>query len=286
MPDEEEPRGLGIGPPQRANLLFVLPYLVLLALFVGLPLLIGLGLSFQDYDMRAGSNGWVGIDNFLKLLHDPAFRDALRNTVLFVMLTVPALVVLGLVLALALNNPRRGSRVLLPLFLGCSVVTVSAVTLAWRAVLPSGGWLANMLGRIPLIGPAPAIALVTVWWLVGVPMMLFSAALHRVPLEVYEAAALDNTSRLRTFLFITLPSVRRTVLLVVLIEIVLQVQLFGQSLLMGSAGAQSLAQFVYDTAFRGQQFGLGAAAAQVLLAVVAVAALVQVWLSRRWREAL
>ncbi len=297
MPDEpEEARPFGIGPPQRANLLFVLPYVVLLALFVGLPLLLGLALSLQDYDMRAGSNGWVGIDNFLKLLHDPVFRRALRNTLMFVAITVPAFVLLGLALALALNNPRRGTGVFRPLFFAFSMVSVSAVTLAWRVVLLPGRGLANFVGRVFGAMPVdlahspalavPAIALVTVWWLVGVPMMLFSAALQRVPADVYEAATLDDASRLRTFLFITLPSVRRTVLLVAMVEIVLQMQVFGQALLIGGDGAaaQSLAQFVYDAAFRDQQFGVGAAASQVLLALVAVAALLQVWLSRRWRE--
>jgi multiple sugar transport system permease protein len=297
MPDEpEQSRPLGIGPPQGSNLLFVLPYLVFLALFVGLPLLIGLALGFQDYDMRAGSNGWVGVDNFMKLLHDGAFRGAMRHTLVFVAITVPALVLLGLALALALNNPRRRSAVFRPLFFGFSVVTVSAVTLAWRAVLLPGRGLASLVERG---GPpadlahsaalaVPTVALVTVWWLVGVPMLLFSAALQRVPRDVYEAAALDNASRLRTFLFITLPSVRRTVLLVVMIEIVVQVQVFGQALLIGGDGTptQSLAQFLYDAAFRDQQFGVAAAASQVLLALVAMVALVQVWLSRRWREGL
>jgi multiple sugar transport system permease protein len=297
MPDEpEDPRPFGIGPPQRSNLLFVLPYLLLLALFVGLPLLIGLALSFQDYDMRAGSNGWVGIDNFVKLLHDVAFRGAVRNTLMFVAITVPAIVLLGLALALALNNPSRGTAVFRPYFFAFSMVTVSAATLAWRVPLLPGGRLANFVARMLGAMPAdvahspglavPVIALVTAWWLVGVPMMLFSAALQRVPRDVYEAATLDNASRLRTFLFITLPSVRRTVLLVVMIEIVVQMQVFGQALLIGGDGAeaQSLARFVYDAAFRSQQFGVGAAASQVLLALVAIAALVQVWLSRRWRE--
>jgi multiple sugar transport system permease protein len=295
MPDEAQARTFGVGPPLQANLLFVLPCLVLLALFVVLPLLIGLVLSFQDYDMRAGSNAWVGVDNFLKLLHEGTFRRAVANTLLFVALTVPASVLLGLALALALNNPRRGMALFRPLFFAFSVVTVSVVGLAWRMLLLPGRGLAAPFERLfglPAFDPAhgaaaavPHLAIATVWWLIGVPMMLFSAALHRIPADVYEAALLDNVGRLRTFLFITLPSVRRTFLLVIVVEIVLQAQVFGQPLLIGADGAatQSMAQFIYDAAFRDQQFGLGSAAAQILLGIVAIFALAQLWLSRRWR---
>jgi multiple sugar transport system permease protein len=295
MPDEPEARTSSVGPPLRANLLFVLPCLLLLALFIVLPLLIGTAISFQDYDMRAGSNGWVGIDNFRKLLHDDAFPRAVAHTLLFVAITVPASVLLGLGLALALNNPRRGSAFFRPLFFAFAVITVSVVTMAWRAMLLPGG-LAHSVERFfgvpafdPSHGPAAAaiapIAVATIWWLVGVPMMLFCAALDRVPADVYDAARLDNVGRLRTFLFVTLPSVRRTFLLAVVIEIVLQVQVFGQTLLIGADGpaAQSMAQFIYDAAFRDQQFGLGSAAAQFLLGIVAIFALAQLWLSRRWR---
>jgi multiple sugar transport system permease protein len=277
MPNEPDARVSGIGPPLLTNLLFVLPYLLLLALFVALPLLIGVALSLQDYDMREGSNGWVGFDNFLNLLHDAGFRRAARNTFLFVALAVPAFVLLGLFLALALNNPRRGGALFRAFFFAFSVVTVSSITLVWR-VIPIDLAQSDTLA-------VPAIAVVTVWWSIGIPMILFHAALQRIPAEVYEAASLDYAGRLRTFLFITLPSVRRTFLLVTAIEVVLQLQMFGQALLIdGAAPARPLVQFIYETAFRGHAVGRGAAASQVLITVVALAALVQVWLSRRWRE--
>jgi multiple sugar transport system permease protein len=278
MPNEPEARASGIGPPLRTNLLFVLPYLTLLTLFVALPLLIGVALSLQDYDMREGSNGWVGFDNFLSLLHDAGFRRAARNTFLFVLLTVPVFVLLGLFLAFALNNPRRRSSLFRPIFFAFSVVTVSAATLVWRAI-PIDLAPSDALA-------VPAIAVVTVWWSIGIPMILFHAALQRIPAEVYEAASLDNVGRLRTFLFITLPSVGRTFLLVTAIEVVLQLQVFGQALLInGAAPARPLVQFIYETAFRDHALGRGAAASQALLAVITLAALVQVWLNRRWREA-
>ena len=76
----------------------------------------------------------------------------------------------------------------------------------------------------------PAVAITTIWWSIGLPMMLFLAALQQIPRELYEAAALDNASRWRTLWSITLPSIRRTIVLVIMIEVVLQFQLFGQAL--------------------------------------------------------
>lgn len=290
-------RDSGIGPPSRANVLFVLPYLVILLLFLVVPMLLGIALSLQDYDMRAGSNGWIGLDNFLVLLHDRAFRGVVRNTILFVAMTTPAFVLLGLFLALALNNPRRRSAVFRSIFLASSVLSVSVVTLVWRIVyLPDRG-LAGFVGRIVGLASVdlvhsqalalPAIAIVTLWWLIGLPMALFLAELQRVPADVYEAAALDNASRLRTLWFITLPSIRRTIVLVAVIEVVLQFQVFGQALLITGGGpdnaSRPIVQYIFETGFRDQQFGAAAAASQVLFAFILLAALVQMWVGRRRR---
>jgi multiple sugar transport system permease protein len=133
----------------------------------------------------------------------------------------------------------------------------------------------------------PAVAIVTLWWLVGLPMMLFLAALQQVPAFVYEAAALDNASRLRTLLSITLPSIRRTILLAAAVEVVLQLQVFGQAILLTGGGPDNaslpIVQYIYDAGFRDQQLGAAAAASQVLFGLVAFAVLVQMFVGRRRR---
>jgi multiple sugar transport system permease protein len=285
----------GIGRPLQAYVLFVLPYLVILLLFLVVPLLLGIALSFQDYDTLLGFNGWAGFDNFANLLHDRGFRGAVRNTLLFVVITVPAFVLLGLFLALALNNRLRRSAVLRTIFFASSVLSVSVVTLIWRIVyLPDrgiAGGVLRLLGApsVQVLNSEalalPALAVVTLWWLIGLPIALFLAALQRVPADVYEAAALDNASRLRTLLFITLPSIRRSIVLVAAIEVVLQLQMFGQALLLTGGGpdnaSRPIVQFIYQAGFRDQQLDVAAAASQVLLVLVAVAALAQMWLGRR-----
>jgi len=172
---------------------------------------------------------------------------------------------------------------------------VTIVTLVWRLVLmPDRGLLANIMSGLglaqiaPLASEAmalPAIALVTVWWIVGLPMMLFLSALQQVPQDIYEAAALDNASRWRTFVAITLPSIKRTVALVAVIEVILQFQLFGQSQLMTLGGpnntSRSIVMFIYDAGFKEWALGYSAAAAQVLFALMLVGVAIQMWIARQ-----
>jgi multiple sugar transport system permease protein len=289
----------GIGRSSAVNALFVLPYMLLLLGLLVVPLGLGIWLSFQDYDMLGGFGGFVGWENFRNLLDDKIFLGTVRNTVTFVVMTTPAFVVIGLFLALALNDRMRRSAVMRSIFFGSSVLSVTIVTLIWRLVyLPDRGLLSNVLGFVGL--PAvdmvsserlalPAVAIVTVWWIIGLPMTLFLAALQQIPRDMYEAAALDNASRWRTLTSITLPSIRRTIVMVAVLEIILQFQLFGQALLITGGGpnntSRPMVQYIYETGFRDQQLGYAAAASQVLFLLMLLAALGQTWLGRRRRGA-
>jgi multiple sugar transport system permease protein len=288
-------RPAGVGRPSALNLLFVLPYVLLMLGLVAVPLGFGLWLSFQDYDMLGGWNGSAGLDNYANLFTDRIFRGTVRNTLLFVAMTVPAFVGLGLFLALALNDRLRRSAVLRSVFFGSSVLSVTVVTLIWRLVyMPGRGLLSGVLGaaglpevnlvadeRLALL----SVAIVTVWWIIGLPMTLFLAALQQIPPEIYEAAALDSASRIQTLFSITLPSLRRTVLLVAVIEAIVQFQIFGQVLLITGGGpnnaSRPIVQFIYEAGFRDWQLGFAGAASQVLFLLMLVAALGQLWLGRR-----
>jgi multiple sugar transport system permease protein len=168
------------------------------------------------------------------------------------------------------------------------------VTLIWRMVLvPDGGLIANALAAlglppVPFLSDAklatPAIAITTIWWCIGLPMMLFLAALQQVPKELYEAAALDNAGRWRTLLRITIPSIRRTALVVVVIEIILQFQLFGQAQIMTLGGPNNaslpIVLFIYQIGFQRWDIGYAAAASEILFALILVAAMTQFFTSR------
>lgn len=283
------------GEQRWANGLFVAPYLVLYLLLLVVPLLYGWWLSLRNADMLAGTSRFVGLDNFLELWRDPLFLGAVRNTVAFVAMTTPVFVVLGLALALALNRPGLLAAALRAIFFGASVLSVTVVTLVWRLVMmPDQGLFANLWRSA---GGSPVqplnieglslvvVAVVTVWWIIGLPMMLFLAGLQQIPRDLYEAAALDSAGRWRTFVAITLPSLKRTVALVFVVEVVLQFQLFGQAWFLTLGGpnnsSRPIVQFIYEKGFREWQLGYAAAAAQVLFALMLVGILLQMWLTRR-----
>jgi multiple sugar transport system permease protein len=258
------------------------------------PLFSGFWLSLHKADFFGGSR-FVGLQNFVRLFHDKVFLGAVGNTFYFILLTVPALALIGLALALALNRTTRSAAILRGVFFSSSVLSVTIVTLLWRVVFaPDGGFIANVLHHfgkpsIPFLSSEtlalPAIGITTIWWCLGLPMMLFLAALQQVPRELYEAAALDNAGRWKTFWHVTLPSIRRTFALVVIIEVVLQFQLFGQAQLMTLGGPNNASRpmvlFIYEVGFNRWDVGYAVAAGQILFGLILIAALAQYLVARR-----
>ncbi len=281
-----------------SNALFVAPYLcVYLALLI-YPLLAGMGLSLFKADLFGGAE-FVGFENFVRLMHDAVFLQAVANTFWFVILSVPPLTLLPLLLALLLNRQTRLAAFFRGVFFSSSVLSVTIVTLIWRMVLmPDGGFIANVRA---MFGAAPipflsdpnivmvSMAIIPVWWCLGLPMMLYLSALQQVPHDIYEAAELDNASWLRTLWSITLPSVSRTIILVAIFEVVLQFQLFGQPQLITQGGpngaSRPIVLFIFEVGFRRWDIGYAAAASQILFAIILFATMVQYFVTTRGRKA-
>jgi multiple sugar transport system permease protein len=274
------------------NLAFILPYLLVFIGMIVIPLIWGITLSFEKVDLFGGGH-FVGLQNYQRLFANKVFLQTVWNTVYFVVLTVPALVILGLFLAIALNKQNWISATLRGIFFSSTILSVTVVTLIWRIVfIPNDGLMFNIFTKLGLEPIAflsdqnwslIAIAIATVWWCLGLPMMLFIAALQQIPKDIYEAAALDNASKMTVFFKITVPSIMRTIILVTIIEIVMQFQLFGQALLMTNGGpnnmSRSMVMFIYDAGFRRWDVGIAAAASQVLFVIILIAAMAQYFVS-------
>lgn len=283
--------------PQWRNAIFVAPFLTVFTLLLVFPLFWGIWLSLHKADTFS-TGRFVGLDNYFRLFRDKVFLQSIWNTFYFVALTVPALAVIGLFLALCLNQRTRTAAVLRTLFFASSVLSVTIVTLIWRIVyIPDIGLLSMVFDLFGAKAPSfisdpklamIGIAIATIWWCIGLPMMLFLAALQQIPQDIYEAAALDNANRWQTLRSITLPSIKRTFVLVVIIQIVLQFQLFGQAWLMTRGGPNNLTKplvlYIYDTAFRRWDLGLGAAASEILFVLILIAAMAQYLVTRRKGE--
>lgn len=271
-----------------AAAVFVGPFLILYVFLLIYPLIDGLVLSFNRAD-PFGSRRFIGLENYTRLFADQVFLQALANTFKYTLIIVPILTVITLLLALALNRPGRAASIYRGIFFSSSVLSVTIVTLIWRFVLaPDAGFLgevAQALGHDPipfLSDPSLAVwsvAVATIWWSIGLPMMLFLAGLQQIPEDIYEAAALDGAGRWTTFWRVTLPSLRRTLVLVVMLQTAAQLQLFGQAHLLTGGGpggaSRPLVLFIYETAFGRWDLGYGSATAQVLFALILVATLFQ-----------
>jgi multiple sugar transport system permease protein len=226
---------------------------------------------------------------------DPRFFKIVGNTLVFVALTVPAITALALLLATALNRDDPYAAVLRTVFFLSQVLSVTVVTLIWQLIYsPAQGILANLfrtLGLEPITWVTnpnlamPAIVIATVWWSLGFAMVLFLAGLQEIPAERYEAARLDGANAWSAFRYITLPGIARTLTLVVVFEIVLHFQVFGQSHLITQGGpndaTQTLVRYIYQTAFRDGQLGYASALAMVLFLLMMGFSLLQMRLERR-----
>ena len=276
------------------GLLFVAPFLLLYSIILIFPLLRGMWLSLNQVDLF-GAGHFVGVGNYVRLLHDPVFGTSLVNTFVVTLMIVPLLTVIALALAMALNRASRSAAIFRGIFFSSAVLSVTIVTLIWRFMLAPDagllGYVAHALGAEPLPFLSdqhlvlPALAITTIWWSVGFPMLLLLAGLQQIPEDMYEAAALDNARRWTTFWRITLPSMRRMVVLVVMLQTIAQLQMFGQSQLLtagGPSGASRTAVlFLFESAFGRWELGYASAAAEVLFLIILAVTLTQYWATGR-----
>lgn len=278
----------GLHTRYRATLyLMLLPFLSGVVLLVVAPALLSFALAFTSYDGLSPPT-WRGLGNFVELLHDELFLIALKNSALFVLITVPLRVGGALALALLLNRPRRlvglyRAAVYLP-----TIVPGVAYALVWLWVLnPLYGPLNMLLATLGLPAPAwlaspatalPAIAVVAAFQ-VGEGFVIALVALQEIPGDYYHAAAIDGAGRWQQFWFITLPLIAPWLLLLTIRDIIVSVQSsFTPALLMTGGGPYYATLFLpllmYQTAFDRFRFGLGAA--MMLLLFLGVALLI--WL--------
>lgn len=279
-------------PPRRAGVsgyLFLLPYLVLFVVFMVLPLLYGLGLSFMQYEMVSPlPKKFIGLANYSEAFHDSRFWDSLYATLKFVVMSVPATLVLAMLLALALDavSPRRMALYRVAIFLP-TMITISVAALVWRWFFNSEFGVFNaILSHVGLRFPwivdtrwaMPSLVLMTVWWTVGAPTLILLAGLRQIPPAYLEAAALDGATGPKRFFLITLPLLRPVMLFVLVTYTIGAFQVFGQPYLITSGGPEMstrvTVQYIYETAFNSYRMGYGAAMSWLLFVVIAIVSVV------------
>lgn len=275
---------------------FVGPNLVLITVFLFVPIVLAIQLSFQE-SSRFGPFEWIGLDNYRKLFDDDDFRQALRNTLLFTAVTVPIELVGGLGLAILLNSvlPARGLwRTLLVL-----PMVVSSVASAMVAVImfyESNGLINKLLAAIGLdrvawqSGGGPAmisVVVVSIWLRLGFNMVIYLAGLQNISPQLYEAARVDGAGRWQQFRSITVPLVGPSTFFLLIMNVIASFQVFDVIFVMtggGPNGATSvLVTYAYRNAFEIRKPGYGAALGIVILVITLAFTAVQ-WRVSRTRE--
>jgi multiple sugar transport system permease protein len=277
-------RGAGLAP-----WLFLAPYLLVFLGFFLLPALWSALLSVTDWKI-VGTPHFVGMKNYLRLFNDPLFHTALKNTVVYTAIIVPLMALVGLGLALLLNQPLRGRVVTRTAVFASYVVMVSVVGITWRWMLdPTGAGIVNyylgQLGMAPLpwvAAPETAmlsIIIATIWWTAGYNMILYLAGLQDIPVAVREAARIDGANSWQEFRHVTLPMLKPVTFFVVVMSIAKSFQVFGQVYVMTQGGPSNstltIVNYLYVVGFTWFEMGYAAAIAYALFALLLVITVIQ-----------
>lgn len=278
---------------QRMGILFILAPVILLLIFMILPILMAFFISFTDYDVVHAPN-FVGIDNYLKMINDPYFIIALKNTIVYTLMFVPLGLVTALGAALLLNMRKKGSAVFRTLFYIPVLSSTVATATIWYCLLnPQFGLINVVLGWFGISGPAwlydsqwamTAIVLMSVWASFGTNMMIFFAGLKGIPKDMYEAARIDGANAWQRFRYITWPSLSKTTFLVTTMLIIAAFQLFDQAYVLTQGGPGNstitLVYYIYNTGFGGLQMGYASAISFILFLIILVVSIINSRINR------
>lgn len=272
----------------------VAPAYIIFLVFVFVPVVWAFYLSFFDYSiMSLRTPRFTGLDNFRRIISDPVFWISLKNTVRYSLGTVPFRMILGLILALILDQTRLVGRKLFRTIYFLPVVTsMVAAAIVWSLVFSaSNNGLANQL--LAMFGIAPkgwladsrlamfSVCVLSVWKDLGYVMTIFTAGLQGVPLELYEACAIDGATAWQRIKFVTIPLLRPTTFFILVTEVIGSFQVFTQTYVMTQGGpgyaTTTLINLLHTKGF--VQYDMGYASA--LAVAMFVALFILSWVLRR-----
>lgn len=278
-------------------LIFLLPNFVCFFSFTLFPILASFLLSFTRWDILS-TPVFVGIGNYMELFtEDPVFLQVLKNTLLFTILTVPATVVLSLLVAVGLNTSLKGRNVYRIAFFLPLISSSVIVAALWKWLLvPDFGLVNYCLSWIGISGPnwltdavwaLPAISFVSVWKSLGFNMVIYLAGLQGIPDTYYEAVEIDGGGALSKFFHITLPLLSSTTFFVFIMSIISSFQSFDLIRLMTDGGpgrsTSVLSHYLYQSAFSYFKMGYASAISYILFGLVLVITCIQFAIQKRER---
>jgi multiple sugar transport system permease protein len=273
---------------KRDVLLFSLPYLTVYVAFMVFPVVYGVYLSFFDWNILS-TKVFIGLKNYVEAFRDPEFLSSFSHTLQFVLISTPLIIVVGFIMAMIAVRPTKTGKIAETVFFLPYMLSTSVVGTLWAWIFQKNYGLANQVltsvGLSPvgwLTDPAVAmtsIIIATLWWTAGFNMILFSAGMKQIPEEIYDAAKIDGAGSFTTLTKITIPLLKETSLLVLVLQVIASFKVFGQVYVMTGGGpygtTRVLVQYVYKTGFSYFRLGYASAMSILLFIVILLVSVIQ-----------
>lgn len=278
---------------------FILPAVILMTLLAIVPLLYSGYISFLNYKLSLPSSAirFAGLDNYAYMFTNKPFLSSIGWTLIFTLFAVFFNVMLGMILALILNNGKISKKTkifkslfILPMMLA-PVVSTTIWKILFSAIYSPINYIFQVLGfsAVSWTGetlPAKiAITIIEVWGSTPLVMLIFLAALQTVPKEVYESALIDGANRFTIFFRVTLPMIQNFIALVISLRVMDAIRIFDSIMILTDGGpgdsTETMGTMIYKTAFRYMDMGAGSAGALIFFIIIAVISVVFLKLLRR-----
>lgn len=272
-------RRKSIGDQSSAYLLIAPSYLIFL-LFIVVPIICTIVLSFTNYNMI--DFNYIGIKNYSKLVKDELFLKSLKNTIRYAALTIPPSIIIGLGLALLLNKKMPGRSIFRTAIFLPYIFSMVVVAIVWSYLYDANVGIINRfftalgLSKVRWLTDKKmamiSLSIMSIWQRVGYTMILFLSGLQSIDSNIYEAASIDGVNPFQRFRFITLPLLRPTTFFVTVMACINAFQVFGEVLILTNGGplnsTTTIAHNIYQNGFLYLNMGYASAQAVVLLLII------------------
>ena len=245
-------------------------------------------ISFFQWNIL-GTPKFIALQNYLDLLKDERFWSSLWHTLQFVLMTTPVLLILGFIMALFVTGKSPLKGIMETCFFVPYIFSMTVVATLWAWIMQKDFGIINQILRILgkdgvswLTSEKNAmwsISIATYWWTAGFNMVLFTAGIKQISKEIYESATVDGAGPLQQIFHITIPLLKPTTILCLILQVIASFNVFGQVYVMtggGPAGStRVLVQYIYETGFNYFRMGYSAAMSYVLFLIIMVISIVQ-----------
>ena len=278
----------------KMGLVYILPWLIGMVFLTLYPFINALVISFTDYNLVREPN-FIGLANYTKLFHDEDFLGTLTATLKYTVITVPLQLAFALFIAYILNFKLKGinffrTAYYIPSLLGGNV----AVAVLWRFLFQQDGLINRIIGVVGIQpvawlsspGGAMSVIIILKVWQFGSAMLIFLAALKDVPQDLYEAASVDGSTKLHSFIHITMPLITPTIFFNLVMQLVNAFQEFNGPYLVTGKGPLNAtyltSMYIYVNAFKYFNMGYASAASWILFLIIVAVTLILFATQDKW----